>query len=273
MTVESRLRVRICGEGAPPFFMLIHGMASSGRIWLKMLKGAGLAGARGTLIVPDLAGMGESAFAPGITYEDWVESLRREALSRCAAACTARGPSPDGVHLVGHSLGGALAVSLAREDWVASVALLAPATGAFCDGMRRACRPGRSPGSVLLRRTPGSLAHDPRRLSREDAAILREDHESAIPLLEEGLPWPYFPEKEPALLKGKPVLVVWGEEDRVVLSTYARALVDELAAAGIAVEGVPIRNCGHVPMLEYPEETARILQGFWNRHGIAIVCQ
>ncbi len=266
--MELHLNVRVRGDGSEPFFMLVHGMASSGRIWLKMLEGSAFVSVRGTFIAPDLPGMGESAFAPGISYGDWVD-----ALNRCAAAAPAGGVPPHRIHIVGHSLGAALAVSLAREEWVASVALLAPATGSFCSEMRRVCRPGRSPGSILLRRAPGSLAHDPLRLSREDAAVLREDYARAIPLLAEGLPWPYFPEKEAALLKGKPVLVVWGEEDKVVAPEYGRRLVEELAGGGVAVEGEALPHCGHVPMLEYTEETARILQGFWNRQGISLVRQ
>lgn len=266
--MQAKAKVRILGTGSAPVSMLIHGMASSGRVWLKMLRNmAAPAHSRaqalcGTFVMPDLPGMGESDLIPGIAFSDWLGFVRQ--LSRTQAGQAYRASQSHGVRLAGHSLGGALAMFLAGEDWVDSVALVSPATGPFCREMRKVCRPGSRPGTIQLRRAPGSLACDPLSLAREDAAILREDYARASPLLEGGLPWPDFGEDD-GLLAGKRVLVVWGEEDRVVAPGYARELSYSLAARGISVETASIPDCGHVPMLERPTELARILQGFWNR--------
>ena len=262
-------------------FLFIHGTASSGRIWLKMLKEMPcVPNLPGGTIAPDLPGMGGPAITSGLdgsrargtmsalSFADWVEYLKGvvaagfagdSADSENSASFTNR------VHVVGHSLGGALAMTLAGEDWVESVALISPATAAFCREMRRMSRPGRRPGSIQFRRVSGSLVYDPLTLTRDDAVMLREDYERAGPLLEGGLPWPDFDVDEARLLAGRRTLVVWGEEDKVVPPAYALEISDRLRASGIPVVSASIANCGHVPMLERPGELARILHDFWNR--------
>ncbi|MGE5579344.1 MAG: alpha/beta fold hydrolase [Bacillota bacterium] len=271
------MRIRVRGDGSPPFYLLIHGTASSGRIWLKMLQsaedGGGSQGQRqrlaqedsilcGTFIMPDLPGMGESKPLPDPTFDGWVEYLgERLPLVIEQAGHRLSGP----VHLVGHSLGAAVAMHLAPLEWVESVALVCPATAAFCRELRLAHGQGSRLGSIRLRRVQGSLAHDPLALTREDAAMLRDDYEKASELLESGLPWPDFDVDETRLLAGKRTLVVWGEKDRVVDPAYARALADILDAAGVHVERASIRDCGHLPMLEHPLELSRVLGHFWNQ--------
>lgn len=264
------MKVRVLGDGSPPYRLLIHGTASSGRIWLKMLQSAHGQGRSeavlpGTFIVPDLPGMGESELPPNLTFDGCVEETAAFVTEFIRGAeqdhCTAR------VHIVGHSLGAAVAMHLAPLEWVGSVTLVCPATPAFCLKTRRVYPPGRRPDSILLRRVSGPLAHDPLSLTREDAAMLREDHQRAAALLEEGLPWPRFYDNEASMLQGKRVLVVWGEEDTVVEPAYFHELVNNLRAAGIDVKAVSIPDCGHVPMLERPSELVRVLGEFWNHRS------
>ena len=252
-------------------YLFIHGTASSGRIWLKMLKDMpSVHSPPDRLLTPDLPGMGRLAIdaALDLSFADWVEHLK--GVVAASFACDSAGPEDFSsfthrVHLIGHSLGGALAMALAGEEWVASVALVSPATEAFCREMRRVSRPGKRPASIQLRRVSGSLAYDPLSLTREDAEMLRKDYERAGPLLEGGLPWPDFDVDEVSLLAGKRTLIVWGEQDKVVAPAYALELVDKLRVSGVPVTSVSIPYCGHVPMLEHPVELARILHDFWNR--------
>lgn len=243
--------------------LLIHGTASSGRIWRKMLREMPPhmpARRHETLqyVAPDLPISG-----PDLSFMGWVEYLRRTAIGD--------GTGSRRFHLVGHSLGGALAMALASEEWVESAALISPATPLFCRDMGLVCQPGLRPGSIVMRRVSGSLVHDPLTLTREDAVLLRQDYERAGPLLESGLPWP-GPDSIPGLgasdegpVEMKPVLVVFGEEDKVVAPSYAARLVDDLRSNGVPVQSHPIPGCGHIPMMECPRELARILSDFWSR--------
>ncbi len=243
----------------PAGVLLVHGTASSGRIWRKMLSQMPpdmpprLRGTR-QYLVPDLPISG-----PDLSFKGWVKYLRRTAIGD--------GAGSHRFHLVGHSLGGALAMALIGEEWVESAALISPATPLFCREMARVCRPGSRPGSIVMRRVSGSLVHDPLTLTREDAVLLREDYEKAGPLLESGLPWPEpgFGASEGRPVTMKRTLVVYGEEDKVVAPSYARGLVDDLISNGVPVQSHPIPGCGHIPMLECPGELARILSDFWNR--------
>lgn len=278
------MKTRMWGDGLTPYHLLIHGTASSGRIWLKMLEGAdrqrpsadpgpdrrcdhdqSRSVSPRTFIVPDLPGMGESELLPDLTFDRWVEETAASVEEFLKAtqrdACTAK------VHIVGHSLGAAVAMHLAPLEWVESAALICPVTSAFCRRMREPHAQGGRPGSIRLRRVEGSLAYDPLALTREDAAMLRDDYHKASGLLESGLPWPGFEASEARLLAGKRTLVVWGEKDDVVDPAYARELVDELRAAQVDVTAVSIPGCGHVPMLERPSELLRILHEFWGGRG------
>ena len=57
------------------------------------------------------------------------------------------------------------------------------------------------------------------------------------------------------------VLLVWGEEDRIVPPLYAEEFSSRLADS----ERVLIPECGHLPMLERPEEFAASILDFFHR--------
>lgn len=231
--------------------LFIHGTASSGRIWRRLLEA--MESPEGVL-TPDIPGMGDARLPQGtsLSFEDWLHYFRALVSGRR-------------VHLVGHSLGGAIAVHLAKEPWVSSVTLLAPATRAYCEARRAASMSGRNPDSLVFESPLRGLAASPGHISREDAGVLREDYAKAAPLLAAGVPWPPYPASEAEYLSGKPVLLVYGEEDAVIPPCYFRRLGDELAEAGICVTVVPLPGCGHIPQLEDAHGLARVLKSFWER--------
>jgi pimeloyl-ACP methyl ester carboxylesterase len=59
-----------------------------------------------------------------------------------------------------------------------------------------------------------------------------------------------------------PVLVIWGDRDRLVPLAMVRDVVTKIRTARLEV----IERCGHMPMIEYPEETARLILRFLNEH-------
>ena len=55
-----------------------------------------------------------------------------------------------------------------------------------------------------------------------------------------------------------PVLVIWGDTDRLVPLEKVKDAVSKLPSAELKV----IHECGHMPMIEAPEETRRLLDAF-----------
>ncbi|MBS1886080.1 MAG: alpha/beta fold hydrolase [Actinobacteria bacterium] len=58
-----------------------------------------------------------------------------------------------------------------------------------------------------------------------------------------------------------PTLVIWGEDDRIASAAYGRAYAASIPGARFE----PVRECGHVPQLERPEETLALIERFLDR--------
>ncbi len=56
-----------------------------------------------------------------------------------------------------------------------------------------------------------------------------------------------------------PTLIVWGESDRIVPHVHGKAYQEGIAGA----QFVPIKDCGHAPPFEKPEETVGALHTFF----------
>jgi pimeloyl-ACP methyl ester carboxylesterase len=55
-----------------------------------------------------------------------------------------------------------------------------------------------------------------------------------------------------------PVLVIWGENDRYLSPSLARSVLDEIPSSKL----VMFKECGHSPMLEYPEKFTSTITDF-----------
>lgn len=110
-----RLSFMAAGEG--PTVLLLHGFGADRLSWL--LTQRDVAGYAAT-IAPDLPGHGRSDRDVGDGRVEFLSDL-------VSGLVEARGDGP--VHIVGHSLGGAIGIDMAhrRPDLVASLFLLAPA--------------------------------------------------------------------------------------------------------------------------------------------------
>lgn len=184
------------------------------------------------------------------------------------------------LHVVGNSLGGAVALQFAADhpDRVRSLALADPA------GFGRRVTPALRlvsvgplarrllvPGRESARRTLRSVFHDPdlvttERIDRADALSRRPHaarvlHETARAL---GTPAGVRPGWRRTLLRAArvapvPTLVVWGEEDEVLP-------VEQLAAARRALPHARTHlfpGTGHMPQIERAAEFAALLEEFW----------
>ena len=245
-----RLRYLDVGEGDATPVLLLHGFGADLNSW--MFTQPALAEGR-RVIALDLPGHGGSGKQVGAGDAD---TLVDAVMSFLDAIELTR------VHLVGHSMGGAIAGLLAarRPDRVASLTLIAPAglgveiNGAFIDGFVRASR--RKDATDVLR----LLVHDPALVGRtlvED--VLRYKRLDGVVAALEAIARAWFPggRQMVALPQAMviPVQVIWGRDDQILPAAQANN-----APAGAAVH--LLDDAGHLPHMEKSAEVNRLIRRF-----------
>jgi pimeloyl-ACP methyl ester carboxylesterase len=252
------------GDGEP--LVLLHGVGTNRGVWRKVLPSLA---ARHRTIAVDLPGFGDSPPAGDGFDLDAVADLVAD-----AAIARARGP----FDLLGHSLGGAIAVLLARRrpESVRRLVLLAPA--GFSPRPRAVAAAAGLAGEVFVatRRIVGrplagsaparrillwGAVHDGGRLSTEDARFMLDASRRAR-RLRAAIEAVAACDLRPALAEVRaPLGLLGGEDDRVVSTGAARAL----AAARPDAPTETIAGCGHVPQLERPRELIAALERLLER--------
>lgn len=246
--------------------MLVHGLAATQDIW--SLSAAVLGRHRRTVTL-DVPGFGDSApVGPGFDLEAVADRIARGLTGR-------RLPVP--FDLVGHSLGGAVALTLAaqRPRLVGRLVLVAPAglralppiparlLGPASEVWYRARR-SVAPLSDLRwgrRLLLAATAADPARLSPAQARMMIDASTGAqrigpaLTAIAAGDLLPVL-QRVPA-----PVGLIWGRHDRTVPLEVAQAIVAERPDAPLEV----IDDAGHVPMVECPGVFAARLLGLLDR--------
>jgi pimeloyl-ACP methyl ester carboxylesterase len=235
--------------GAGPPLVLVHALGTDRRIWEPVLEP--LSAAR-TVITVDLPGFGDS---PALDVDPTPAALAG-ALERFFAHLDLEPP-----HVAGLSLGGWIALELARAGFVRSVTAIAPAGlwgGPLAPkpNVARRLAAAVRPVLPLLTATPagrrallgGSMLY-PERVPPAAAAHVVRTYASA----------PGFVATNRAMRAGHfdgldrievPVTLAWPDHDRLVSSP---ALVPPV------VRSVVLRDCGHVPVWDAPDQVARVL--------------
>ena len=261
----SRLRYLVAGEGEP--LVLVHGLGGAAANWLALAPLL-LSGRR--LIVPELPGHGGSSPLPA------APSLSPYA-DRLGLLLEHEGAAPAAV--VGHSLGGAVALRLAlrRPESVSALVLAAAAgisstarsaryaltvTGILKPGRKIAPHRRRVARSALLKRLVFGRwgASDPPALPPEVVEALlagparhTDTVSAATALVRDDV----RPELERISC---PVLVLWGARDNQLpvddAFDYARRLRAPLRV---------IADCGHLLIVERPAACADAITGFLSR--------
>ncbi len=241
------------GQGAGTPLLFLHGFGADLNSWM-FLQPALAEGRRA--IALDLPGHGGSSKEVGAGDAASLAEAAEGALEALGI---------ESVHLVGHSLGGAVAVLVARRrpDKVRSLNLIASAglgpeiNAAFIDGFIRASRRREAQEALSL------LVHDPALLSRrmvED--VLRYKRLDGVSAALEKIAAEWFPNgvqrvgiAEVAANLPMPVQIIWGREDRIIPVSHAERLASRLPVH--ILEGV-----GHLPHMEKAQEVAALLKAF-----------
>ncbi len=262
--------LEIDGDGPPLLFL--HGYADSADTWRPLYEHLALAGRPAAAF--DLRGFGtaEPLDPSQLLMEQWdpmVEAAINQLSERHHGA---------DVIVVGNSLGGALSLRAAERDDlpIAGIVPIAPA-GLHMAGWFSAIE---SEWLVRLLRispvpVPGQLVKPI--VGRVYRSLVFGDPRSADPAHVESFSRHIgtFAQSMGVLDTGRrlmpeladpfelqkidcPLLLIWGDRDRMVFTTGAERVLRTVDYSDIEV----IPDCGHCPQLEVPEQLAELLVGF-----------
>ncbi len=231
--------------------LFVHPINLQGRIWMEVC--AALHGAR-TLILPDLRGHGASAPVGPFHVRDYVadclavlDHLRVEA-----------------VHVVGGSLGGAIACALAADHPRRVRSLAALGSGFYFGdaGLESVLDTLRELGPMgMFRQVFPKLTFGPKcdpRIIEYAVSIANPNTTDVVAEIWKGVV--ATDERASARRVDRPALVVTGEHD--VTCSIAMGLdMARLLRTNLTV----IPEIGHMPMLESPAAVASLLEAHWAR--------
>lgn len=246
-------------HGSGPPLVLLHGIGSRRHVWDPVV---GALARERRVIAVDLPGFGDS---PQEDFEPTPAGFATY-LGRWFAE-----QGLDRPHVAGNSMGGAIALELARRGVVASATGVSPAGFwnarelAFAQRSLRASRAivrGLRPAVPALSRTAvgrvvlfSQIYGRPWRLSPADAVATIDaflDAPAFEPALEAFGPYRFGAGDE---LRGVPVTIAWGTRDALLIARQARRARRLLPRA----RHVALHGCGHVPFLDDPQTVAAVL--------------
>jgi pimeloyl-ACP methyl ester carboxylesterase len=254
--LEGRWPVALLGQGPP--LLLLHGFDSS---LLEFRRLAPLLAAHSTLVIPDLYGFG---FCPRPTHGSYNPAGVLAHLEALLEAVANRIDPAAPVGLIGASMGGSVAVELARRrpERIERLLLLAPAglTGRpmplppLLDGLgvRFLALPGVRRGLVRtafadpatsVGPAEEQIASLPLSVPGWDMALARFARSGGFAGCGDPLP-------------PQPLQVLWGANDRILRPAQKRA-----AQALLGERLRELENCGHLPHLDQPQRVAEAWGG------------
>ncbi|MCP2073482.1 UNVERIFIED_ORG: pimeloyl-ACP methyl ester carboxylesterase [Pseudomonas lini] len=237
--------------------LMLHGYSGDKDLWLRVARH--FVGAY-RVVIPDLAGHGETGFKAGGGYDIPTQARRViELLDACGL---------DKVHVIGNSMGGHLAAWLAATspERVLTLALLDPAgvTSPQPSDMDRQLAAGRNPSLVHSREEFApfyamTMASPPWVPGMVMAAVAERYVQHREELAEIYADFRASPSMEPRLADIRaPSLLLWGRQDRVIDVSSVPVWSKGLADLRVEIwDGV-----GHLPMIEKPGKTAALYQEF-----------
>lgn len=208
------------------------------------------------VFIPDVPGFGESSYDPAKSYDPESQAERLIAFADAAGL--------DRFAVVGNSMGGHLATIIAAKipDRVSHVVLLSPAgvMGPQKSPFFRLLESGTNPFDMktdadaarlldmqfhvapdAIGPVRPALYQELKRRGPRNASIFR-DYALREP----------FDSTDVLAKVVAPTLILWGEYDQMLDKSAGPLFVEKMPRATL----IPLENCGHLPQLEHPAETA-----------------
>jgi pimeloyl-ACP methyl ester carboxylesterase len=256
--VVDGIQLHVTEAGRGPALLMLHGLSATHVNWEHTMAAFS---SRFRVIAPDLPGHGRSG-KPDAPYTiDFFAGVMRS---------LGRELGLEEAVVLGNSLGGQIAVQMALDypAWTRALVLVAPA-GGFGQTVNAL--------SWTIRAVAGPRLLSfalPYALDRSVHDRTRAEHLARRRILAERLAHEDFPGfaravnrsllgaiaagRQPLHEIRQPVLLVWGRNDRMVALSGSRRLTQAVPHARLAV----LENCGHIPMLEQPEQFNRLVADF-----------
>jgi pimeloyl-ACP methyl ester carboxylesterase len=264
-----RVSFKVAGDSGP-VLLLIHGITGSSLHWEPIMP---LLAERFTVIAPDLLGHGESAKPRGdYSLGAYASGLRDLLIALGHKRAT----------VVGHSLGGGIAMQFAYQFPERTDRLVLMSSGGLGEEVSILLRAGTLPGSELVLpilshsrvrgvvaaagRLLGALRLNPgpdiEEMARGIGSLADSDARSAFLHTLRGVIDARGQRVSAVdrlhLTRDMPSLVIWGERDPIIPVKHGRAAHG--AMPGSELELLP--RAGHFPQIEEPVRVATILREF-----------
>lgn len=236
-------------EGSTPI-VLLHGFGGDASTWGSIQTALG---GKHRSIAFDLPGHGDAVDWPQIGHAGHAAKAVSAALDALAL---------DRIHLVGHSMGGAIAtmIALRTPERIASLTLLAP--GGFGPEInhrllrRYAAAHQEIDIQILLEQFFGWESPIPGQLAAHIAANRQKPGatdalQTIVDQIIDGDVQKVLPREQLADL-GVPVKLIWGTQDRVLPTRQSHQL------PGVVATHI-FERVGHMPHLEIPSEVTRLI--------------
>ena len=255
--------------GAGPVLLLVHGMGGGYENWREVI---GPLARRHTVVAPDLPGHGASAPSNGDYSIGALAAGLRDLLLALGH---------DRATLVGHSLGGGIAMQLAYQFPELAERLVLVSSGGLGPEVSLVLRAAALPGSQLWINATARTASWLGPAVGQGLAAIRFRPSPDIAEVARGYASLADPVRRAAFLStlrsvinvggqridasdrlyltaGVPVLIVWGARDPVIPVSHGERAHAAMAGSRLEVfDGV-----GHIPQLEAPERFVEVLERF-----------
>lgn len=248
--------------GHGPTLVLVHGFTGAKEHWLPLMRALGK---DFRVIAPDLPGWNDSERQRDADYGVASQAERLSAFVQALG--------PDAPLLVGHSMGGHIAGLLAatHPSQVRRLVLMSSAgvpfkANAFAAAVEAGVNPMQVRSRAQLHQQMALVFSDPPLLPwPADLALARQraanaDFESAV-LRDISSSAQRYALASRLHEVTMPVLLLWCRQDRVIdvtaIDTFAAGLSDSRSTI--------LDRCGHMPMMERPDDVAAALRRFFAR--------